>query len=184
MRNNVFGLVGPHGYGPAYPAWQDVTQPAAGANAVVTVDGRWQARVLGARCTFTPDGNAANRVICVDYIDNNGKTRLRNGAALVFTASSGAQAFEFDAHRTIAEWNTNTPVFAPLAPWFLPSGWQVQFTADNKQSGDQFSALSLWFEQFETGRGGYQVGVFPEPDTTPGQVAFGYPASAYAPQGD
>ena len=184
MRNNVWGLVGPATYGPAYPSWVDVTTPAAGANASTTVDGRWTERLIGARCTFTPDNNAANRLVTLDYVDPKGTVRLRNGAGVVFAATSGAQAFEFDAHRTVAEWATNTPVFVPLAPWFLPSGWTYRFTADNIQVGDTFTLLSVWTERFQTGRGGYQLGVVPEPEETPGQLLTSHPASAYAKLGD
>lgn len=184
MRNNVFGLVGPFGYGPAYPAWLDVTTPAAGANASVTIDGRWQSRVIGARSTLTTDANAANRVHTIDFLDQNGVVRLRNGAGLVLTANTSAQTFEWSAARTVGEWAANTPIFAPLAPWFLPAGWAVRFTVTNIQATDALTALSLWVEQFETGRGGYQVGVMADPEVTPGQILGGHPESAYAPQGD
>ncbi len=184
MRNNVFGLVGPFGYGPAYPAWINVTTPAAGATASVTVDGRWQARLIGARSSLTTDSNAANRVHTIDYLDNNNVVRLRNGIGTVIPASQTAQAFEWSAQRTLGEWATNTPFFAPLAPWFLPAGWSIRFSLDNVQVGDQLSGLSLWLEQFETGRGGYGIGVVGDPDVTEGQILTAHPASAYAPQRD
>ncbi len=184
MRNNVFGLVGPFGYGPAYPAWLDVTSPAAGAQASVTVDGRWQTRVVGARSILTTDANAANRSHTIDYLDNNGVVRLRNGAGVVWTANTTAQTFEWSSERTLSEWAANTPVYVPLAPFFLPAGWSIRFTVTNIQAGDTLTGLSLWVEQFETGRGGFGIGVVGDPDATEGQLLTAHPASAYAPQGD
>lgn len=152
-------VVEPFGYGLAYPDWLDVTAPAAGATVSVTVDGRWTMRVLAARCTLTTDANVANRLVTLDYIDARGVTRLRNGAGVVWTANTTAQAFEFDAHRTVAEWAANTPVFAPVAPWLLPPGFTVKFNVTNIQATDQLSAVSLWVEKFPTGARGYPQGM-------------------------
>lgn len=155
------GLVEPFGYGLAVPDWLSVTTPAAGANASVTVPGEFQYRVLGARLSLTTDANAANRLVTIDYLDGRANVRLRNGAGVVVTANTSAQTYEFDAHRTIAEWAANTPVFAPLAPWFLPPASVIRFTVTNIQATDQISGLSLWVEKFPTGPSGYQTGAIP-----------------------
>ena len=154
----TYGLVEPFGYGKAFPDWLDVTTPAAGAQASVTVEGRWALRVLAARCTLTTDANAANRLVTIDYLNNNGVVRARSGAGVVITASTSAQAFEFSAHRTVAEWAANTPIFAPLQPWILPPGFVVRFTVTNIQATDALTALSLWVEKFPTGNQGYPLG--------------------------
>jgi hypothetical protein len=146
---NLSGLVGPFAYGPAYPQWLPVTTPAAGATATVTVDGKWNLRPLAARLSLTTDANVANRLVTIDYVDARGNTWLQNGAGLVVTANTTAQTFEFDAHRTVAEWAANTPVFAPLAPFFLPPGFRVKFNVLNIQATDAISGLSLWFETFQ-----------------------------------
>jgi hypothetical protein len=92
--------------------------------------------------------------VTLDYIDAKGTTRLRNGAGLVVTASTTAQAFEWDAHRTVAEWATNTPgVWAGRAVLPAP-GWTVKFNVTSIQATDAISGLALWVETFgtETGR--------------------------------
>lgn len=147
---NLAGLAGPFAYGPAYPQWLAVTTPAAGATASVTVDGKWVIRPVAARLSLTTDANAANRVVTVDYLDSKGNTWLRNGAGLVVTANTTAQTFEFNSARTVAEWAANAPVFAPLAPYFLPPGFQVKFNVSNIQATDAISGLTLWFETFQT----------------------------------
>lgn len=147
---NLAGLAAPYDYGAAYPQWVAVTTPAAGATASYTVTGLAGIRPLAARLSITTDANAANRLITVDYIDAKGNAWLRNGAGLVVTASTTAQTFEFDAHRGVAEWATNTPVFAPLAPFFLPPGFSVKFNVTNIQTTDAINGLALWFDTFQT----------------------------------
>jgi hypothetical protein len=110
-------------------------------------------RALGhpaARRALTTDANVASRVVTVDYIDAKGTTWLRNGTSALVLASTTAQTFEFDAHRTLSEWNTGTPVFAPLAPFFLPPGFSVKFNVTNIQATDAISGLALWFDTFQT----------------------------------
>jgi hypothetical protein len=114
--------------------------------------------VLGARLLITTDANAANRLITLDYIDAKGTTRLRNGAGLVVTANTTAQAFEWNSYRTVAEWAANTPVYGPVAPFFLAPGWTVKFNVTSIQATDAISGLSLWVETFGTETGAYPVG--------------------------
>jgi hypothetical protein len=160
----TLGLLLPFTYGKGNPEYVNVATPAAGATASYTVDGKFAVRVLAARLSITTDANAANRLVTLDYIDERNNTRLRNGAGLVVTANTSAQTFEFDAHRGVAEWAANTPVFSPLAPFFLYPGFSVKFNVTNIQVGDAISALSLWLEQFQTGPRGYVLGVAPDPD--------------------
>jgi hypothetical protein len=154
----VRGLLQPFAYGRGIVQYLDVATPAAGATASVVVDGRWWLRVLAARLTITTDANVANRLVTLDYIDARGVTRLRNGAGLVVPASQTAQAFEWDANRTAAEWATNTPVYGPVAPWFLAPGWVVKFNVTSIQATDAISGLSLWVETFGTEPGAYPIG--------------------------
>jgi hypothetical protein len=147
---NLAGLAAPYEYGAAYPQWVAVTTPAAGATASYTVTGLSGIRPLAARLSLTTDANVASRVVTVDYIDAKGTTWLRNGTSALVLASTTAQTFEFDAHRTLSEWNTGTPVFAPLAPFFLPPGFSVKFNVTNIQATDAISGLALWFDTFQT----------------------------------
>lgn len=162
MRNEVtYGLLLPFTYGKGNPEYVSVTTPAAGATASYIIPGSFAARVLAARLSITTDANVANRLVTLDYIDSRGVTRLRNGVGNVITASTTAQTFEWDCNRTIAEWATNTPIFAPVAPLILYPGWSVKFNVTNVQATDAISGLSLWVEQFQTGPRGYQLGVGP-----------------------
>jgi hypothetical protein len=127
----------------------DLSDPAAGANLTVP-----QSRVLGsaivaARCLFVADGNAANRVVSLDYIAR-GVTYVRNTPAQVFIASSST-SLEWQANLAMWDGNANAPTLIPLLSIPLPSAVTVRFTVDNIQAGDQLSAAHLVVERFTVG---------------------------------
>jgi hypothetical protein len=161
------GLLQPFSFGIGYQDFIPVTTPAAGANAIFTVEARNWIRVLGARATVTTSATVANRFVSLDYINARAQTYVRNSAGLVVTASTTNQVFEWNAGRTVAEWAVNTPVLAPLYSIFLPPGTTVQVTLDSIQAADAITAISLTVERFDTGPIGYQVGFVPdgEPQT-------------------
>ena len=156
------GLVEPFGYGLASQDWVPVATPVAGANASFTVEGRNWLRVVAAVATLATDANVANRVFSLDFINARGTTYLRNFAPLVVTAGTAATVFHWQEQVTQSEWAVNTPVKVPVSSLFLPPGTTVQFTVDNKQAGDQISAIFLTVERFTTGPGGYAVGFVPD----------------------
>lgn len=154
----TWGLLYGLGYGVGYPDQLDPASPAAGANFALTVDGAWVLRPLAVKYQIDTDANAANRFVSVDYIDARGITRHRNAAGLVVTASTTAQVFDHSVSRGVAEWAANTPVLAPLEPFFLYPGYTLQITVDNKQAGDTITAIHMLVEKFETGTQGYELG--------------------------
>jgi len=136
------------GVGAGFIDMIDMAQPAAGANASFTVNGQDWLRILAATATVTTDANVANRYVSLDYIAARGVTYLRNAPSLVLTAGTTGQVFQWDRQQTVSEWNTNTPIDVPLADIPLSAGWVVQFTIDNKQVGDQLSAIHLLVERY------------------------------------
>lgn len=128
------------------PDWIDVAPPAAGANKTVTLPPAYAVRVLAAKCQLDTDANAANRYLSLDYIKADGTTYVENGAGLVITASTVAQVFDWQVNRSVGEWATNTPVFVPLLPLWLPPGIAVRFTVDNIQTGDTLTNIKLVVE--------------------------------------
>lgn len=159
MQQTV-GLVEPFGHGLAFPDWLDIDAPAAGAVKDVKVPGGYWMRPLGARLSITTSADVADRLVTIDYLDARGITRLRNGAGLVVEASTTAQTFEWNSHRTLSEWAEGTPVFAPLAPFFLPPGFVIRYNVTGIQATDAISGLSLWYEQFATGNLGMPLGPY------------------------
>jgi hypothetical protein len=73
---------------------------------------------------------------------------IRNAATVLITASTSATVFQWDHAHTVSEWQTGTPVFAPLVDIILTPGWTVQLTVDNIQAGDQISAIAITLEKF------------------------------------
>lgn len=155
------GLTEPFGYGLAYADWIEVPTPSAGATASVLVEGAWYVRVLAARATLTTDANVASRLLSLDYINARGITYARNGASVLVTASTTNQAFEWLLDRSVAEWNTGTPVWVPLLDAFLPPGFSIKFQVDAIQVTDTLTGLHLWVEKFPTGLRGYPQGAVP-----------------------
>jgi len=101
-------------------------------------------RLQAANARLVTDANAANRVVTIDYLDPSGALTASNGGAAVQVASL-TNDYRWQHDRGVAEWNVNTPLFAPLDPTLLPPGFQVRFTVANMQATDQLSALSLFF---------------------------------------
>lgn len=153
------GLVEPFGYGVAYPDWLDLATPAAGAVQTLTVPGEYNMRVVAATLTITTDANVANRFVSLDFINARGITYVRNAASVLLTASTTAQSFYWAIDRTVAEWNTGTPVFVPLLNAFLPPGFAVKFAVDSIQATDAISNLHLWVEKYPTGPRGFAQGM-------------------------
>ena len=118
-----------------------VASPAAGANATIPLGEFELFAILGCRFNFTADANAANRVVCVDYIAG-GVTWMRNGAAQVYAANSNTN-LEGKADLTVSDFAANAPTYFPLYALPLPQGWSVQITVDNKQVGDALTAIRV-----------------------------------------
>ena len=154
-------VVAPAAFGRTYRDWIDVTQPAAGAAASVTIQGPWYVRVIAARATLTTDSNVANRILTLDYINARSITYHQNGAAVLVTASTTNQVFDWDYRRTVAEWNTGTPVWAPLLDEWLPPGFTIKFNVASIQVGDQLASLTLWVEKLPTGTRSGPENAFP-----------------------
>lgn len=147
----VAGVSIESGYERPYLDTIDVTTPAAGAAASYTIPGQYWLRVVAARLNLTTDGNAANRFVSLDYVSGRGTTYARNAAAVVVTASTTNQKYEWLRNRASSEWAANTPVLIPLLDEWLPPSWVVKFAVDNVQVGDQISGLSLTVELWNTG---------------------------------
>lgn len=141
--------------------WIDPAQPAAGAVYSYTVGGEAWLRVLAARLSITTSATVANRFVSLDYINARGITYVRNGAAAVITASTTAQAFEWNYQRTVSDWNTNTPIFVPCLDTWLPPGFKVQFSVDAIDTTDQISALHLYVQRYASGIEGGPENAFP-----------------------
>ncbi len=124
--------------------------PAAGSNYSFTVGGQSAdaLRVVACKATLTTDANVASRFFSLDYVGGRSGTAIRNAATVLVTASTVATVYQWDHAHAASEWQTGTPVFAPLADVILTPGWSVQLTIDNVQAGDTITAISFVVEKF------------------------------------
>jgi len=151
MPGQADWLAGIYRYGEGYVDYVDVTQPAAGANAAVSVPGQYGLVVLGARATLTTSATVANRLVSLDIINANSSTRLRNPAPATIPASTTNQRYEFNAAYTTGASITNGPMAVPVNDLLVPPGWTVQVTVDNIQTGDQLASVSMVVVKVPTG---------------------------------
>jgi hypothetical protein len=132
------------------PDFYSPANPAAGAN-LSQIVGAFNAdyvRVIACIATLTTDANVANRLFALDYITGRGTTAIRNAATVLVTASTGATVYQWDTAHSLSEWQTGSPVYAPLVPMLLTPGWTLQLTVDNKQAGDTITAVTFVVEKF------------------------------------
>ena len=120
-----------------------VAKPAAGANGAQQFSRDFAVRIIAARALLTTDANVANRLLSLDFLPAGDATWIRNAATVLITASTTALATQWDTAHSVSEWQTGTPVFVPVFSEWLKCPLTVQFTLDNKQTGDQLSALGI-----------------------------------------
>lgn len=124
--------------------------PAAGSNFSFTVGSLnvVAARLISVRATITTDANVANRYFALDFIGGRSLTMIRNAPTLLVTANTAATVFQWDIAHSLSEWNTSTPVYAPLVDTLLLPGWSIQLTIDSIQAGDTITAIAIVLEKY------------------------------------
>ena len=151
MPGQADWLAGIYRYGEGYVDYIDVTQPAAGSNAAVSVPGQYGIIVLGGRATLTTSATVANRLVSLDVINANASTRLRNPAPATLPASQTNQRYEWNGGYANALSITNGPMVVPVSDLLVPPGWTVQITVDNIAAADQLAGVSLVVVKVPTG---------------------------------
>jgi hypothetical protein len=144
------GFTAPFTSEQGYTDFFNPASPAAGANYSFTVgslSSTW-VRIVAVTATLATDSNVANRLFSVDYRSGRAGTMIRNAATVLITANTSATVFQWDHAHTSSEWQTGTPVFAPLVDIILTPGWTVQLTVDNIQATDAITAIGVTLEKF------------------------------------
>lgn len=144
-------LASPFRYEEGWVDYVDVAQPAAGANASVSVPGQYGMRVLAARAKLTTSATVANRYVSLDYIDANSVTRARNITSVAIAASATAQPIEWNHAWHVSDHSTGSTIVVPVMPLLVPPAWSIRFTVDGIDTTDQLASLSLVVEKVPTG---------------------------------
>lgn len=131
------------------PIYGSSTAPAAGAAFTEEMVGQWFTRFITISVRLVCDGNAANREVVAQYLDDAGNVYMQHGAATVVTASS-TYDYYFSSFLDSTEFPVNTSILVPLTPILLPPTHSVKLAIVNVQAGDQLSRIRTWREQFYT----------------------------------
>jgi hypothetical protein len=103
-------------------------------------------RLIGVRFVATTDGNAANRVYTIQYLDGTGTPIMEDGPSVLVTASTTAQPFVGQLARSVDSWNTPTPIWFPLSGLWLEIGRQVKINVASVQAGDTLASVRFTFD--------------------------------------
>ena len=121
--------------------------PGANTNFQAKVDDGLLWRLVSVYVLLTPDANAANREVTIDYQTPEGGVYSRDGAAVTVPASD-ATAFHFSAFRDEDKWEVNSTVLTTLTPLLLPMGHSFNIVTVNKQAGDTLTLIRYVVEKF------------------------------------
>ena len=121
--------------------------PGANTNFTQEInDGLWW-RLVSIFVRLTPDGNAANRTVTVEYRDGEDAVYARTGAVVTVPASDTTDFF-FSAFRDSAIWEVDSTVLQHLDPIILPQGHDFSIIVGSKQAGDTLTRIRYVAEKF------------------------------------
>lgn len=135
------------GHGRTEQSTVAVKQPAAGANAVLTLTryDRW--RLVGCVFTLATDATAGNRYVTIEYGGTSTVSQQADAAAVLVAPSTTGQRFVGSVNRGTSEWNTGTDVLFPLSGLWLEAGRTVTINVATIGAGDQLSNVFLTFDR-------------------------------------
>lgn len=151
------GLLDPFAYGRGFFELKPVAQPAAGANASDTIDGRWLSRLISVSFRLVTDANVANRFVSCDIQDGNGGLVIMQGNFTSVVAGKTA-VYSYGRKQDNTQDATGLFLTAALDDFFLEPGRVVVLNIHGVQVGDQLSRIILGYERFPTGPQGYPEG--------------------------
>jgi len=123
------------------------TSPAAAADFVQAIDGKYRTRLLSVFVRLVTDANAANREVVVEYRDASANRFMLSGAPVVVTATDTID-YAFDVWQGQAEWSVDDSVLVPLKPAILRPTEDFRIHVVNAQAGDQLSRIRFQWERF------------------------------------
>lgn len=143
----VTGLTRPFGRARGVQEPFKLSNPGAGLNASLAIDGRGLRRLTSVVFTLTAGVAVANRYVTVEYAGGDGLAYCVNAAAVLVTASS-TQRFAGSISRGDSEWNTGTDVLFPLEDVFLYPGDTLTVKVGGVQAADTLTAIRGVLERF------------------------------------
>jgi hypothetical protein len=130
-----------------FPEYTAFDSPAAGADFVASIDGRFYERLLTVWCRLVTSADVANREVVLQFLNPAGDVIRSCGAATTVAAVS-TYDYSFSVWQPTAEWPVDTGILVPLDPLILPPtfGWQLHVV--NVEATDALSRIRVFRERF------------------------------------
>lgn len=129
------------------PSLEYGVSPGAATAFVQTVDGNYLARLLTLYVRLTPDANAANREVTLEY-RNAADERFYVAGAPVTVPASDTTDFMFSVFLGQPDWEVDSTVLVPLAPLILEPTFDFRVNVVNAQAGDTLTRIRFVWERF------------------------------------
>ena len=146
-RARVPALDSPALYRYGLPALIRGVTPAAGADYVAEVDGRYFWRLVSVFCRLVTSGDVAEREVVVEYRDQENNRYAVAGAPVTADASTTVD-YAFNAFAPEAVWPVDTTIVVPLPPMILNPTDDFRLHIVNASATDQLSRIRYRVEQF------------------------------------
>lgn len=147
MSSAVPALTQPYGTARGIQEPFAIANPGANTNASFSVDGRGLRRLVALVFTLTTDGNAANRIVTVEYVGGDGLPFSVSGNPTAVTANK-TQRFAAGLNLDVGGTLSLSDLFVPLAGLFLYPSNIIQVNVANKQVTDTLTNIRGVLERF------------------------------------
>ena len=124
-----------------------IGSPAAGSGFTHTVPGSTVQRVRSLSFLLTNDGNAANRLPRVEFLNASGEVFAAVAAPFTIPANVAAR-YTFGVGLQQYGANGAAQIGGPIPDYKLSAGLALRVVIANVQAGDQISVASLFVDQF------------------------------------
>jgi hypothetical protein len=123
-----------------------VANPGAGNELTITVTAGQVWELQGLFMTFTTDATVSNRVVSL-LVDDGTNVFAQSRQSVAQAASLSRN---FTAGPVGAFWASQSEVANqfPLADMFLPAGYRLRTSTQNKQAGDTYTAIVISYRQY------------------------------------
>lgn len=129
------------------PSLEHGASPAAATAFVQAVTGEFLVRLLTLYCRLTPDANAGNREVTLEYRNANDERFYLAGAPVTVPASDVTD-FMFSAYLGQPDWEVDSTVLVPFAPLILEPTFDFRVNVVGAQAGDTLTRVRFVWERF------------------------------------
>jgi hypothetical protein len=130
-----------------FPALIRGVSPAAGADYISEIDGRYFWRIVSVFCRLVASSDVAEREVVLEYRDQENNRYALAGAPVTVAASTTID-YAFNAFTPEAVWPVDSSIVVPLPPMILNPTDDFRLHIVNAQAADQLSRIRYRVEQF------------------------------------